>query len=132
MKPLDKVRVLVVDDDEDSRELIRVALELYGAVATCVAGASEGLAEIQRSVPNVVVSDLSMPGEDGHAFLRKVRALPRDRGGRIPAVALTAMTSRESRMASRDAGFHYHLDKPVDTEKLVEIVQSLVRLTQSG
>jgi CheY-like chemotaxis protein len=132
MKPLDKVRVLVVDDDEDSRELIRVTLEMQGAVATCVAGASEGLAEIQRSVPNVVVSDLSMPGEDGHAFLRKVRALPRDRGGRIPAVALTAVTTREARLASREAGFHYHLDKPVDPRKLVDIVQSLARLTQRG
>jgi CheY-like chemotaxis protein len=130
MKPLDKVRVLVVDDDEDSRELIRVTLELQGAMATCVAGASEGLAEIQRALPNVVVSDLSMPGEDGHAFLRKVRALPRDRGGRIPAVALTAVTTREARVASREAGFHYHLDKPVDPRQLVEIVQSLVRLTQ--
>ena len=132
MKPLDKVRVLVVDDDEDSRELIRVALEMQGAVATCVAGASEGLAEIQRAPPNVVVSDLSMPGEDGHAFLRKVRALPRDCGGRIPAVALTAMTTREARVASREAGFHYHLDKPVDPRKLVHIVESMVRLTQRG
>jgi CheY-like chemotaxis protein len=130
MKPLESVRVLVVDDDEDSRELIRMTLEMQGAVATCVPGASEGLAEIQRSVPNVVVSDLSMPDEDGHAFLRKVRALPRDRGGRIPAVALTAVTTREARVASREAGFHYHLDKPVDPRKLVEIVQSLVRLTQ--
>ena len=130
MKPLDKVRVLVVDDDEDSRDLIRVTLELQGAVATCVAGAREGLLEIQRSVPNVVVSDLSMPDEDGHAFLRKVRALPRDRGGRIPAVALTAMTTREARVASREAGFHYHLDKPVDPRKLVEILSGVVRLTR--
>lgn len=132
MRPLENVRVLVVDDDEDSRELIRVTLEQQGARATCVTGAHEGLLEIQRSVPNVVVSDLSMPDEDGHAFLRKVRALPRDRGGRVPAVALTAMTTREARVASREAGFHYHLDKPVDPQKLVDIVQSLVRLTQSG
>jgi CheY-like chemotaxis protein len=130
MKPLESVRVLVVDDDEDSRELIRYALEAQGATTTCVADAREGLAAIQRQVPNVVVSDLSMPDEDGHAFLRKVRALPRDRGGRIPAVALTAMTTREARVASREAGFHYHLDKPVDPRKLIDILQSLVRLTQ--
>src|SRR6185503_11112842 len=121
------VRVLVVDDDEDSRDLIRTALELEGAMATCVAGAREALEEIQREPFNVVVSDLDMPDEDGHAFLRKLRALPRSRGGRIPAVALTALTTREARVASREAGFHYHLDKPVDTRKLVQIVESLAR-----
>lgn len=130
MRPLESVRVLVVDDDEDSREMIRLTLEAQGARATCVAGAREALAEIRREPPNVVVSDLVMPGEDGHAFLKKVRALPRNRGGRIPAVALTAVTTREARVASRQAGFHYHLDKPVDPKKLVGIVQSLVRLTR--
>jgi CheY-like chemotaxis protein len=127
LKSLQSVRVLVVDDDEDSREMIRVALELEGASATCVAGAHEALQQIHSAPFNVVVSDLNMPGEDGHAFLRKVRALPRDRGGRIPAVALTALTTREARVASREAGFHYHLDKPVDTRKLIQIVESLAR-----
>ena len=126
MKPLDKVRVLVVDDDEDSRELIRVALEMQGAVATCVAGASEGLAEIQRAPPNVVVSDLSMPGEDGHAFLRKVRALPRDCGGRIPAVALTAYAREEDRQKAIEAGFAGYLVKPVEPRVLVETIARLV------
>jgi CheY-like chemotaxis protein len=128
VKPLPDVRILVVEDDEDARELIGAALAAQGAATTCVAGAREALEEIQRSAPAVVISDINMPGEDGHAFLRKVRALPRDQGGRIPAVALTAMTSREDRIASRQAGFHYHLDKPVDTDKLVEIVLSLARL----
>jgi CheY-like chemotaxis protein len=127
VKSLESVRVLVVDDDEDSRDLIRTALELEGAQATCVPGAREALQEIRSTAFNVVVSDIHMPDEDGHAFLRKVRALPRDRGGRIPAVALTALTSREARVASREAGFHYHLDKPVDTRKLVQIVESLAR-----
>jgi CheY-like chemotaxis protein len=130
MKLLQSVRVLVVDDDDDSREMIRVALEAQGATATCVAGAREALAAFRESVPNIVVSDISMPGQDGHSFLRQVRALPRKLGGRVPAVALSALTSREARMASREAGFHYHLDKPVDTNKLVEILQSLVRLTR--
>jgi CheY-like chemotaxis protein len=130
MKPLQDVHILVVEDDEDAREMIGAALEARGAAATCVAGAREALEEIQRSAPAVVISDINMPGEDGHAFLRKVRALPRDRGGRIPAVALTAMTSRADRIASRQAGFHYHLDKPVDLDKLVEIVLSLARLRQ--
>ena len=76
-----------------------------------------------------MISDITMPGEDGHALMRKVRGLPLTRGGKIPAIALTALDSREARVASRDAGFHYHLTKPVDAEKLVEIVAGLVRLT---
>src|SRR5512139_3060250 len=128
MKPLQDVRVLVVEDDEDAREMIGAALEAQGAATVCVAGAREALEEIQRAEPTVVISDIDMPGEDGHAFLRKVRALPRDRGGRVPAVALTGMTSREARIASRQAGFHYHLDKPVNTDKLVAVVLSLARL----
>jgi CheY-like chemotaxis protein len=130
MKTLDKVRVLVVDDDEDSREKIRTALELEGATATCVADAHQALAAIARQRPDVVVSDIGMPGPDGHAFLRQVRALPRRKGGHVPAVALSGHTSRQARMASREAGFHYHLDKPVDPTKLVGIVESLARLTQ--
>ena len=130
MKTLDNVRVLVVDDDADSREMIRTALVLHGAAATCVADAREGLAAIARERPDVVVSDIGMPGADGHAFLRQLRALPRRKGGHIPAVALTGHTSREARVASREAGFHYHLDKPVDLAKLLGIVESLVRLTQ--
>jgi CheY-like chemotaxis protein len=63
--------------------------------------------------------------------MRKVRSLPLTRGGRIPAIALTALDSREARVASRDAGFHYHLTKPVDARKLVEIVADLVRLTRA-
>jgi len=132
MKTLTSVRVLVVDDDEDSREMIRAALELQGASATCVADAHQALAEFKKLRPDVVVSDIGMPGADGHAFLREVRALPRRRGGHVPAVALTGLTSREARVASREAGFHYHLDKPVDPGKLIDIVASLVRLTQDG
>jgi CheY-like chemotaxis protein len=128
VKPLQDVRVLVVEDDDDAREMIGAALEAQGAATICVAGARAALEEILRSEPTVVISDIDMPGEDGHAFLRKVRALPRNRGGRIPAVALTALTSRQDRIASREAGFHYHLDKPVDTRKLVDVVLSLARL----
>ena len=130
MKTLDNVRVLVVDDDADSREMIRTALVLHGAAATCVADAHAGLAAIAHERPDVVVSDIGMPGADGHAFLRQLRALPRRKGGHIPAVALTGHTSREARVASREAGFHYHLDKPVDLAKQLGIVESLVRLTQ--
>ena len=128
-RSLEGVRILLVEDDEDSRDITRLALEAHGAVLVAVSSAREAVAALESEAPDVVVSDISMPGEDGHALLRKVRGLPLTRGGRIPAIALTALDSREARVASRDAGFHYHLTKPVDANKLVEIVAGLVRLT---
>jgi CheY-like chemotaxis protein len=129
MKPLQGVRVLVVEDDDDAREITRAILEQAGAAVVAVDGARPAIEALEKDPPQVVVSDISMPGEDGHTFLRKVRALPRGRGGRIPAVALTASNSRETRLQSREAGFHYHLTKPANPEQLVEIVAALVRLT---
>jgi CheY-like chemotaxis protein len=128
-RPLEGVRILLVEDDDDIRGLLRLALESRGAVLTAVDGTRAAVAAIDVETPDIVISDISMPGEDGHALLRKVRGLPLTRGGRIPAIALTALDSREARVASRDAGFHYHLTKPVDADKLVEIVAGLVRLT---
>jgi CheY-like chemotaxis protein len=97
----------------------------------CARDATEGLKELEARAPDVVLSDIAMPGTDGHDFLRRVRALPRTRGGKIPAVAITAYTSREARLSSREAGYHYHLTKPYDVEKLTEILAGLVRLTRS-
>lgn len=128
-RSLEGVRILLVEDDDDNREVMRIALEARGAVLTAVDGTRAAVAAIEVQTPDIVISDISMPGEDGHALLRKVRGLPLTRGGRIPAIALTALDSREARVASRDAGFHYHLTKPVDANKLVEIVAGLVRLT---
>jgi CheY-like chemotaxis protein len=128
-RSLEGVRILLVEDDEDSRDITRLALEAHGAVLVAVSSGREAVAALESETPDVVVSDISMPGEDGNALLRKVRGLPLTRGGRIPAIALTALDSREARVASREAGFHYHLTKPVDADKLVEIVAGLVRLT---
>lgn len=128
-RSLEGVRILLVEDDDDIRNLLRLALESRGAVLTAVDGTPAAVAAIEVQTPDIVISDISMPGEDGHALLRKVRGLPLTRGGRIPAIALTVLDSREARVASRDAGFHYHLTKPVDANKLVEIVAGLVRLT---
>jgi len=128
-RSLEGVRILLVEDDDDIRALLRLALEARGAVLTAVESARAGLAAIEVETPDIVISDITMPGDDGHALLRKVRGLPLTRGGKIPAIALTALDSREARKASRAAGFHYHLTKPVDADKLVEIVAGLVRLT---
>jgi CheY-like chemotaxis protein len=128
--PLDGVRILLVEDDDDIRDLMRIALQAQGAALVAVPSAGDAVLALEAETPDVVLSDINMPGEDGHAFLRKVRQLPLTRGGKVPAIAVTALDSREARLKSRDAGFHYHLTKPVDPRKLVEIVAGLVRLTR--
>jgi CheY-like chemotaxis protein len=127
-KPLEGIRIVLAEDDEDAREALRLALEARGASLRCVADGSAALAAIRESPPDVVISDIAMPGEDGHKFLRKLRGLRPDKGGRTPAVALTAFHGQDARLASVYAGYHYHLTKPVDVEKLVGILQGLVRL----
>src|SRR6187549_3164492 len=94
-KSLDGVKILLVEDDEDIRDLLRMSLEARGAVLTAVESSSAAVAAIGTSPPDIVISDISMPGEDGHALLRKVRSMPLSSGGKIPAIALTALDSRE-------------------------------------
>jgi len=130
MKPLEGVSIVLAEDDEDSREALRLALEARGASLRCVNDGAAALAAVRERPPDVVISDIAMPGDDGHAFLRKLRALPASRGGRTPAVALTAYGGRDVRLRSVHAGFHSHLTKPVDAEKLVDILVGLVRLTR--
>jgi CheY-like chemotaxis protein len=130
MRSLEAVRVLVIEDDDDSREMTRIALEAAGAVVTVAASAAEALTAIEAELPDVMLSDISMPGQDGRTLLRAIRVVLKKKHVRVPAVALTALGSRADREASRDAGFHYHLDKPVDPQKLVEVLSSVVRLTR--
>ena len=130
MRSLESVRVLVVEDDDDSREMTRLTLEAAGALVTVAASADEALGSLTQQVPDVVLSDISMPGQDGRMLLRRMRVMLKKHPTKVPAVALTALGSREDRVASREAGFHYHLDKPVDPRKLVEILSSVVRLTR--
>ena len=125
------LRVLLVEDDADTREALQISLEGYGARVTAAPSAKDALAAVRQEVPDAIVSDIAMPDEDGHAFLRRLRALKPERGGRVPAIALTAFTSREARELSRECGFHYHLDKPIEPAKLAEVLASLVRLTRA-
>jgi CheY-like chemotaxis protein len=130
VRTLESVRVLVVEDDDDSREMTRLALEAAGARVTVAASAKEALEAVAAELPDVVLSDISMPGQDGRALLRSLRAVFKKRRCEVPAVALTALGSREDRLASRDAGFSYHLDKPVEPRKLVDILSGVVRLSR--
>lgn len=118
------LRVLVVDDEDDARTLVAEVLQLYGAEVTLAASAAEGLATILASPPDVIVSDIAMPGEDGYSFIRKVRALTKYQR-LIPAAALTAYARKEDRTRAIMAGFQAHVTKPVETEELVVVVASL-------
>lgn len=118
--------ILVVDDDEDTREYLRALLDRCQARVTVAASAAEALAAIELQPPDVLVSDLGMPVEDGYMLIRRVRALPRQRGGATPAVALTAFAQIEDRARAMRAGFQDHVTKPVKPDELVSVLAALV------
>jgi len=130
-KELYGLKILVVDDDVDTRELIEWVLKRVGAEATSVGSAREALEVLEREKPHVLVSDIAMPEEDGYELLKKIRALPPERGGRIPAIALTAHSLVQDRLQSLRAGFQSHVPKPVVPEELVEVVASIIHLRRS-
>jgi CheY-like chemotaxis protein len=119
------LRILVVDDDLDLRESLTMLLELYGASVTAVASAREAFQVVSRSAPDVVLSDLCMPGEDGYELIRKIRALPSDRGAHVPAAAITARTGAEDRRRALAEGFQVYVPKPVSGQDLVAVVARL-------
>ena len=127
-KELYGLKILVVDDDVDTRELIEWVLKRVGAEVTSVGSAREALDVLEREKAHLLVSDIAMPEEDGYGLLRKIRALPPERGGRIPAIALTAHSLVQDRLQSLRAGFQSHVPKPVVPEELVEVVASIIHL----
>jgi signal transduction histidine kinase/ActR/RegA family two-component response regulator len=122
---LDGLRVLVVDDEKDSRDVIIAILEQRGARTIEAASVEEALARLGEERPDVLVSDIGLPDEDGYSLMRRIRALPRDRGGAIPAAALTAYARTEDRMQALLAGFQIHVPKPVQPAELIAVVSSL-------
>lgn len=123
------LRVLVVDDEPDSRDMVATVLELAGAEALVAGTAAEGLALLTRERPEVLLSDLEMPGEDGYSLIRRVRALSPENGGLTPAAALTAYAGAEHRTKTLLAGFQLHVAKPVQPAELVAVVASLAART---
>jgi CheY-like chemotaxis protein len=122
---LDGVRVLVVDDHEDARELVRVALESFGATTVTAGSASQAIAAISLHRPDVCVSDVGMPDVDGYELLRRIRALEDPVAARVPALALTAYARDVERERALEAGFENHLSKPVDPRELARAVAAL-------
>ena len=122
---LQGLKVLVVDDDADTRELIREVLKECGSEVVMSRSAAEALEALEQHQPDILISDLGMPDEDGYSLISKIRSLPPERGGQIPAAALTAYARAEDRMRVLRSGFQFHLPKPVDSAELVTVVASL-------
>jgi CheY-like chemotaxis protein len=119
--------VLVVDDEEDARSLVAMVLEDCGCRVLMAQSVREGLQQLELHRPDLLISDIGMPDEDGYDFIRQVRGLPRERGGDIPAAALTAYARPEDRRRLLNAGYSIHLAKPVEPAELVAVVATLSR-----
>ncbi|MEP7050476.1 MAG: response regulator [Pseudomonadota bacterium] len=126
---LSGLRVLVVDDEEDSRDIVAAMLTHEGAEVGTAPSAQEGFELLTRFLPHVLVSDIGMPVEDGYSFVARVRQLPAEAGGKTPSIALTAYTSAEDRRRALGAGFNVHLGKPINLERLIAVIVELSQRT---
>ena len=124
-RSLDGLRVLLVDDEPEAREIISTVIERTGAEVTTCTTATEALAKLAEWRPDVILSDIAMPDEDGYSFIGKVRSLPRDKGGETPAAALTAYARDVDRRQALAAGYQMHIAKPIGASQLVYMVARL-------
>ncbi|MBE8989239.1 response regulator [Nostoc sp. LEGE 12450] len=118
--------ILVIEDDNDTRFFITTVLEMDGARVIPVISADAAHKVLSELQPDVLISDIGLPGEDGYTFIRKFRALKSNNCGRVPAIALTAYADTEARIRALEGGFDTHVSKPIDPDELVEIVANLV------
>lgn len=124
--------ILIVDDEADARDMVSFMLQINGARVTTARSAVEAL-EVLKSVsdfqspPDVIISDIGMPNEDGYALIQKIRSLPTAQGSKIPAIALTAFNRPEDKRSALDAGFQIHLGKPIEPENLISAVCEVVK-----
>jgi len=125
VQSLNGLRVLVVDDEADSREVVALVLQQCGAEVTAVDSANEAFKVIKREPVSVLVADIEMPGEDGYSLVRRIRALPSDQGGHTPAIALTAYAGSKDRAKILKAGFQMHVPKPIHAGDLAEAVSTV-------
>jgi CheY-like chemotaxis protein len=115
------MKVLLVDDSEDTREAMELALQLEGAFVTCADSAAAALAILEKETPHVVLADISMPHQDGFYLVRQIR----ERDDSLPVIALTGHAGSEMRSRTQQAGFQAHLSKPVQLDRLIEMIRQL-------
>ena len=123
------MNILLVEDDKDSRDMLEMALSIYGVRVESAESAAEAFEKVRLSKPDVLVSDIGLPGEDGYDLIKKVRGLPDSEGGRTPAIALTGYVSVQDRKLALAAGYEDHVPKPVNPNVLLEL---LVKLRPNG
>jgi PAS domain S-box-containing protein len=123
---LDGIHVLLVEDDDDSRKLLGTMLKRYGAKVTSTKSAAEALDVFSNELPDLLISDIGMPDEDGYELIRKLRERPIDQGGATPAIALTGYASRKDRERALAAGYHKHMAKPVEQAEMIAAIAGLV------
>jgi PAS domain S-box-containing protein len=122
---LQSTRVLVVDDEAEAREVVTLILERCGAKVSAAGSAGEALAMVEEQLPDVLVADIEMPGEDGYSLIRRIRMLPRERGGEINAIALTAHAGAHDLAKLLRAGFQRHVPKPLQPGELIRAIATL-------
>jgi CheY-like chemotaxis protein/two-component sensor histidine kinase len=120
-----KISVVLVEDDTDSRDMLKILLEQNGIETVAVDSASEALEIVKQTRPDILISDVGLPDEDGYDLIRKIRSLPLEEGGGTRAIALTGFVSTQDRSLALSAGFDEHLAKPLDIEKLLYVVREL-------
>jgi signal transduction histidine kinase/ActR/RegA family two-component response regulator len=123
---LDGVHVLLVEDDDDSRKLLGTMLKRYGARVTSTKSAEEALRVFENELPDVMISDIGMPDQDGYELVRKLRAMPAEKGGAVPAIALTGYASRKDRERALNSGYQQHMAKPIEQADLMKSIAALV------
>jgi CheY-like chemotaxis protein len=119
---LDGLKLLVVDDEADTRELLRTTLSECGAQVEVASSVNAAFAVVAAGPPDLIISDIGMPGEDGYDLIRRLRSMPLEGGGKVPAIALTAYARVEDRLKALRAGFQMHVPKPVELAELVTVV----------
>jgi CheY-like chemotaxis protein len=120
------VHVLIVEDDADSRDVLALLLQKLGALVEAVPTARDALDRVTNRRPDVLVSDIGMPEEDGYSLIRRVRQMPADAANKLPAIALTAYARQQDAEAAIGAGFDYHLPKPVAPADLIKAIKKVV------
>jgi CheY-like chemotaxis protein len=129
---LDGLKVLVVDDEPDVRNFVLMTFKECGAETATASNADEALRILEEWRPDVLVADIGMPDEDGYTLIHRVRSLPPDRGGKTPAMALTAYARTEDRVRILSSGYQIHVAKPVEPVELIAAVASLAGRTTSN
>jgi CheY-like chemotaxis protein len=124
---VDGLRVLVVDDDADARQVMSRILADNGAIVTTASSVADAMAKLHLDIPGIILSDIGMPDEDGFDLIRRVRSLPAAKGGRVPAVALTAFSRSEDRQNALLAGYQIHVAKPVEPAELLTVCASIAQ-----